>query len=119
LVRNLASPTIDGYYHKQPIIELGCNPPSLALTTNLRRRSMKLVKKLVLPVLFVSVLAVNAYAGETETPGSPVPPPPNHSISYAPPDETSAAPTELTESTDELSGQLLYDAITAAILSMF
>ena len=79
---------------------------------------MKLVKKLVLPVLFVSVLAVNTYAGETETPGSPVPPPPNHSISYAPTDETAAVPTELTVQSDELSDRLLYDAITA-ILSMF
>ena len=77
---------------------------------------MKLVKKLVLPVLFVSVLAVNTYAGETETPGSPIPPP-NHSISYAPTDETSATPTELTE-TNELSDELLYDAITV-MLSMF
>jgi len=77
---------------------------------------MKLVKKLVLPVLFVSVLAVNTYAGEVETPGTPVPPP-NHSISYVPTDETSAAPTELTQS-EELSDKLLYDAITA-ILSMF
>jgi len=78
---------------------------------------MKLVKKLVLPVLFVSVLAVNTYAGEVETPGTPVPPP-NHSISYAPTDETAAVPTELTVQSDELSDRLLYDAITA-ILSMF
>ena len=36
---------------------------------------MKLVKKFVLAVLFVSALAVNSYAGELETPGY-VPPPP-------------------------------------------
>lgn len=77
---------------------------------------MKLVKKLVLPVLFVSVLAVNTYAGEVETPGAPVPPP-QHSMSYAPTDET-AAPTELNEETDELSAMLIFDAITAA-LSLF
>ena len=77
---------------------------------------MKLVKKLVLPVLFVSVLAVNTYAGDIETPGTPVPPP-NHSVCYVPTDETSTQTTELTQS-DELSDTLIYDAITA-ILSMF
>jgi hypothetical protein len=77
---------------------------------------MKLVKKLVLPVLFLSVLAVNTYAGEIETPGTPIPPPPSHSMSYVPTDETTT-PTELTEST-ELSDELLYDAITP-LLSMF
>ena len=80
---------------------------------------MKLVKKLVLPVLFVSVLAVNTYAGEVETPGTPQPPP-NHSTYYAPTDETTAEPTELTESSAqaELSDKFLYDAITA-MLSIF
>jgi len=77
---------------------------------------MKLVKKLVLPVLFLSVLAVNTYAGEVETPGAPQPPPQNHSM-YAPADENTVTPTELTESS-ELSDKLLYDAITA-MLSMF
>lgn len=77
---------------------------------------MKLVKKLVLPVLFVSVLAVNTYAGEVETPGTPVPPP-THSVCYDPTIETSAQTTELTQS-DELSTNLLYDAITV-MLSMF
>jgi hypothetical protein len=88
------------------------------MTTNLRRRSMTLVKKFVLPVLFVSVLAVNTYAGEIETPGYAPPPPPAHSISSAPTTQTSATPGELTEPTDELSDTLLYNAITA-ILSMF
>jgi hypothetical protein len=79
---------------------------------------MKLVKKLVLPVLFVSVLAVNAYAGEIETPGYvPPPPPPDHSVYRANTDETTNNNDQLLNS-DELSDQLLYDAMTA-ILSMF
>jgi len=77
---------------------------------------MKLVKKLVLPVLFVSVFAVNTYAGEVETPGSPVPPP-NHSISYAPTEETTTQTADMTQS-EEQSDTLFYDAITA-MLSMF
>jgi hypothetical protein len=79
---------------------------------------MTLVKKFVLPVLFVSVLAVNTYAGEIETPGFAPPRPPCHSISPAPTGETTVTPVDPTAPTDELSDKLLYDAITA-ILSMF
>ena len=75
---------------------------------------MKLVKKLVLPVLFVSVLAVNTYAGDIETPGTPVPPP-THSVSYAPTDETSIQTAETTQS-EEQSDMSFYDAITAILL---
>jgi len=79
---------------------------------------MKLVKKLVLPVLFVSVLAVNGYAGEIETPGyAPPPPPPDHLVYRPNTDETTNNSEQLLNS-DELSDQLLYDAITV-ILSMF
>ena len=79
---------------------------------------MKLVKKLVLPVLFVSVLAVNGYAGEIETPGYvPPPPPPDHSVYHANTDETTNNGEQLLNS-DELSDQLFYDAITV-LLSVF
>jgi len=78
---------------------------------------MKLVKKLLLPVLFVSVLAVNGYAGEIETPGYVPPPPPDHSVYRANTDETTNNSEQLLNS-DELSDQLLYDAITV-ILSVF
>jgi hypothetical protein len=78
---------------------------------------MKVVKKLVLPVLFVCVLAVNAYAGEVETPGYVTPPPPDHSIYQANTEETTNNTDQVINS-NELSDQLLYDAMTA-ILSMF
>ena len=42
--------------------------PSQALTQILRRRSMKLVKNFVFAVLLVSVIAVNAFAGEHRHP---------------------------------------------------
>lgn len=79
---------------------------------------MKFVKKLVLPILFVSVLAVNGSAGELETPGfAPPPPPPDHLVYRANTDETTNINEQVLNS-DELTDQLLYDAITA-ILSVF
>jgi hypothetical protein len=113
MVRNLASLTFGGYYHKQPIIELGCTHPSPALTTNLRRRSMKLVKKFVVAVLFVSALAGSTYAGDLETPGF-VPPPPRPDrmmSSTATTDE--AAPYSI-----DTSDELLYET-WVALLSLF
>lgn len=83
---------------------------------------MKLVKKYVLPVLFLSVLAVNAYAGELETPGYVPPPPPSHAMStttYT--DETIAGPadsTQLADAISEPSEILFYDALMA-VLSLF
>jgi hypothetical protein len=78
---------------------------------------MKFVQKLVLPVLFVSVLAINAYAGEIQTPGYTAPPPPQHSISDTPTTDENL-PYEQIEPTDRPSDQLLYNAITA-MLSLF
>jgi len=78
---------------------------------------MKFVKKLVLPVLFVSVLAVNTYAGEIETPGFTAPPPPEHSVSYDPAIDPTI-PNEQTKPADKFADQLFYHAITA-VLSMF
>ncbi|HEY6805214.1 MAG TPA: hypothetical protein VI306_16680 [Pyrinomonadaceae bacterium] len=78
---------------------------------------MKFVKKFVLPVLFVSVLAVNTYAGEIQTPGITAPPPPQHSVSETPITD-GPTPNVPTDATNELSDQLFYKAITA-VLSMF
>ena len=74
---------------------------------------MKLVKKFVLAVLFVSALAVSTYAGDLETPGI-VPPPPGPDrmmSSTATTDET--APYSV-----DTSDELLYEA-WEALLSLF
>lgn len=81
---------------------------------------MKLVKKFVLPVLFLSVLAVNAYAGELETPGY-VPPPPSHSMSSTvTTDETADASTINAEAGESsaLSDMLFYDGLMT-LLSLY
>jgi hypothetical protein len=78
---------------------------------------MKFVKKLVLPVLFVSVLAVNAYAGEIQTPGLTAPPPPQHSVSETPTTNENT-PYEQIEPTVTPSDELFYNAIKA-MLSLF
>jgi hypothetical protein len=87
--------------------------PSPALTTNLRRRSMKLVKKFVLAVLFVSALAVSVSAGDLETPTF-VPQPPARMTS-----STNAQDSiELNDGTVDESNELIYDA-WVALLSLF
>jgi hypothetical protein len=71
---------------------------------------MKLVKNFVLPVVFVSVLAVSAHAGEIETPGF-LPPPPDRSTSYV---NTSSVTTPVLDNGQKavkISDKLLYDAI--------
>ena len=75
---------------------------------------MKLVKKFVLAVLFVSALAVNVNAGDLETPTF-VPPPP----------ATERMTTSIAQNSNELSGgtvdassELIYDA-WVALLSLF
>lgn len=80
---------------------------------------MKLVKKFVLPLLFVSALAVKTYAGDLETPGCVPPPPPSYSTSStATTDETTLDSTALSETTVDTSDELLYDALMA-MLSLF
>jgi hypothetical protein len=72
---------------------------------------MKLVKKFVVAVVFVSALAVPTLAGDMETPGhaSP-PPPPDHLLSTtATTDET--APVVV----DETTADILYEACTALL----
>jgi hypothetical protein len=81
--------------------------PSPALTTNLRRRSMKLVKKFVLAVLFVSALAVNVNAGDLETP-----------TFASPKQSTSSTIAQDSDGTVDTSNELIYDA-WAALLSLF
>ena len=77
---------------------------------------MKLVKKFVLPVLFVSALAVNANAGDLETPTLVQPPPPARVMSSSnTTQETAQYSAELSDSTID---QLTYDA-WAALLSLF
>jgi len=83
---------------------------------------MNLVKKYVLPVLFLSVLAVNTRAGVLETPGYvPPPPPPSSSMSTTSTDETTTVSTDSTQQGDDISEPtdiLLYDALMT-VLSLF
>jgi hypothetical protein len=81
---------------------------------------MKVVKKFVLAVLFVSALAVNSYAGELETPGYVPPPPgPNRTMSSSyTTDETAQYSAELSDGTVSTSDSLVYDA-WVALLSLF
>ena len=78
---------------------------------------MKLVKKFALAVLFVSVLAVPALAGDMTTPGkSDPPPPPGNSISTTTPSETAeTAPGGATSTTTDESYQLVYDGFMAVL----
>jgi hypothetical protein len=82
---------------------------------------MKFVKKYVLPVVFLSVLAVNAHAGVLETPGYVPPPPPSSSMSTTSTDETTTGSTDSTQQGDDISEPsdiLLYDALMT-VLSLF
>jgi hypothetical protein len=81
---------------------------------------MKLVKKFVLPVLFLSVLAVNIHAGELETPGYVPPPPSHYTTSTATTDETADASTVNAEAGEntELSDMLFYDGLMT-LLSLY
>ena len=80
---------------------------------------MKLVKKFVLTVLFVSALAVNSYAGDLETPGYVSPPPPDRvtSSSYTT-DETAQYSDEIINGPADSSNELIYEA-WLALLSVF
>ena len=78
---------------------------------------MKAVKNFVLAVIFVSALALNTYAGDMETPGSPTPPPPqNHSMTVSTTDENPSG-TEVNSEAYEAS-EMFYDAFLA-VLSLF
>jgi hypothetical protein len=81
---------------------------------------MKLVKKVVCAVLFMSALSVSAYAGDMETPGY-APPPPDRSICQAASTDAttnSCLTPETTENTTETSDELVYYAIRA-LMSFF
>ena len=77
---------------------------------------MKLVKKVVCAVLFVSALSVSAYAGDMETPGY-VPPPPARSMSQPASTtdtaDTSCLSTEPCEEVSDTSDELIYNALMA------
>ena len=78
---------------------------------------MKLVKKFVIAVLFVSALAINTSAGDLETPGFvPPPPPQNHSLVAGANEPTSDenSPNEDYSAAD----QLFYETLMA-MLSVF
>ena len=77
---------------------------------------MKLVQKVLLATLFVSVLSVSAFGGDLETPGL-ASPPPSHSMSTSA-STTDEAPSAIAESVDEPSDELLYDALML-VLSLF
>jgi len=76
---------------------------------------MKAVKNFAIAVIFVSALALNTYAGDLETPGSPIPPPPqNHSMTISTTDENPSG----TELNSEYESSVFYDAFLA-VLSLF
>jgi len=77
---------------------------------------MKPVKNFVFAALLVSAFAVNAFAGDQETPGYAAPPPPAHSVLTTSATDESVAQDQ-SNSTYE-SDNLLFDAL-AAILSLF
>ena len=82
---------------------------------------MKLVKKFVFTVLFVSAVAVNTYAGDLETPGLAAPPPVQSTNSTTTATATSvgggtAAQSNQTAMTP--SDELLYQALMA-LMSLF
>jgi hypothetical protein len=84
---------------------------------------MKLVKKFVLAVLFVSALSVRTFAGDMETPGyAPPPPPPEHSMtSTATTDDCTQVSSDVASQTGEvstISDTLLYEAYMA-LLGLF
>lgn len=76
---------------------------------------MKLVKKFVIAVLFVSALAINTSAGDLDTPGVPVPPPPDRLMvdAYAPTSEEDSLNADYSA-----ADQLFYESLMA-ILSVF
>ena len=78
---------------------------------------MKLVKKFVITVLFVSALAINTNAGDLETPGFvPPPPPQNHSLMADAGEPTTEENNQITDYT--IQDQLFYDALVT-MLSLF
>jgi len=78
---------------------------------------MKLVKKFVIAVVFLSALAINTSAGDLDTPGLvPPPPPPNHSLMVDANDPTCE---ENSPNADySAADQLFYESLMA-ILSVF
>lgn len=83
---------------------------------------MKSVKQFVFALLFVSVLAINTFAGDLETPGfvPPPPPPPDRSMYTIKTETTPTGPESVISTGDvaETSDQLFYDALMA-MLSLF
>ena len=82
---------------------------------------MKLVKKFLCAVLFVSALSVSAYAGDMETPGYVAPSPCNSTSQIAATDQTaqtSCVGSEPCENTETPTDELLYAALKG-LISLF
>ncbi|HJX90684.1 MAG TPA: hypothetical protein VJ372_09315 [Pyrinomonadaceae bacterium] len=80
---------------------------------------MKLVKKFLCAVLFVSALSVSASAGDMETPGYVAPPPSTSQIAAN--DQTAGTPcvsSQPCENTASPSDELLYAALKS-LISLF
>jgi hypothetical protein len=123
LARNLASLSIDGYYHHQPIIYLVAHHFTGLTTTFLRRRSMKPVKNSIFAALLLCVLAFRTFAGDIQTPGAAAPPPPPPTNVVVTSSEGGAEPSlgsnaEQPGETVETSDYLLFEAL-AALLSLY
>ena len=79
---------------------------------------MKLVKKFLCAVLFVSALSVSTYAGDMETPGYAAPSP-SHSMSQtAATSQTPCVGSEPCENTATPTDELLYAALKG-LISLF
>ena len=79
---------------------------------------MKLVKKFAVAVIFVSVLAVPAFASDLDTPGKTTPPPPPPTSIMTTTDTVDTAPVVTdgtTTSTTDSSYELLYEAYMAML----
>jgi hypothetical protein len=80
---------------------------------------MKLVKKLLCAVLFVSALSVSTYAGDMETPGYATPTPSTSQTADTDQTaQTSCVGSEPCESTTTSSDELLYAALKG-LISLF
>ena len=76
---------------------------------------MKLVKKVVCALLFVSALSVSVSAGDMETPGLVPPPPMSQSASTNQTAANSCLTSEPCANTTATSDELLYAALKALI----
>ena len=80
---------------------------------------MKSIKTLGFAALLVFSLAFNAFAGDVDVPGAPVPPPPRLTVTtYQDPLNPSTDNQETANASSESSDYLFYEALVA-LLSVY